>query len=227
MGEFAIKNVLPGRLNALVKKIMAQTGTNDPNEAVRFINSGEFKVVPAIEKKMFFTTRSGIEVYHYGDYFKFTLPATAGMTGAEWITYFKKERYSIDGYTESVLLSSNFKPTFGVKHEVIVLKSKIAHGINSSIRRVADELSLETPNAEIACLVRDHFTAHELRLMGMMYLVVMHEPINDSTDGPRLLNVNWDRDQESLDVSNGYPGFLFEKVDYGFAFSSSQNSVQG
>ena len=38
--EFAIANVLPGRLNALVKNIMRQTGTDDPNEAVRLVNSG-------------------------------------------------------------------------------------------------------------------------------------------------------------------------------------------
>lgn len=42
--EFVIAKVLPGTLNALVKNIMKQTGTNDPNEAVRLVNSGEWIV---------------------------------------------------------------------------------------------------------------------------------------------------------------------------------------
>ena len=39
--QFAIAEVTPGKLNALVKNIMTQTGTTDPNEAVRLVNSGE------------------------------------------------------------------------------------------------------------------------------------------------------------------------------------------
>ncbi len=38
---FAIADVYPGVLNALVKKIMRQTGVNDANEAVRLVTSGE------------------------------------------------------------------------------------------------------------------------------------------------------------------------------------------
>ena len=43
--EFAISEVLPGKLNALVKNIMAQVQTSDPSEAVRLVNSGERVVV--------------------------------------------------------------------------------------------------------------------------------------------------------------------------------------
>ena len=42
--EFAIADVPPGRLNALVKNIMAQMGIDDPGEAVRRVNSGEWVV---------------------------------------------------------------------------------------------------------------------------------------------------------------------------------------
>ncbi|MEX2090624.1 MAG: hypothetical protein WD989_00625 [Candidatus Paceibacterota bacterium] len=43
--EFAIAEVMPGKLNAMVKNIMSQVGVTDPNEAVRLINSGERVVV--------------------------------------------------------------------------------------------------------------------------------------------------------------------------------------
>lgn len=50
--ESAIAEVMPGKLNALVKNIMRQTGETDANEAVRLINSGEWvltKVAQAIK----------------------------------------------------------------------------------------------------------------------------------------------------------------------------------
>ena len=42
--EFAIADVLPGKLNALVKNLMRQTGETDPNEPVRLVNSGEWVI---------------------------------------------------------------------------------------------------------------------------------------------------------------------------------------
>jgi len=48
--EFSIAEVMPGKLNALVKNIMRQTGTDDPNEAVRLVNSGEWVVSKLLKK---------------------------------------------------------------------------------------------------------------------------------------------------------------------------------
>lgn len=47
--EFAIADVLPGKLNALAKNLMGQMHITDPNEAVRRINAGEWIVVRAAE----------------------------------------------------------------------------------------------------------------------------------------------------------------------------------
>lgn len=44
MTDFAIAEIQPGKLNALVKNIMRQTGEDDPNEAVRLVNAGEWVV---------------------------------------------------------------------------------------------------------------------------------------------------------------------------------------
>jgi hypothetical protein len=43
--EFAISDVLPGKLNALVKNLMSSMRITDPNEAVRRINSGEWTII--------------------------------------------------------------------------------------------------------------------------------------------------------------------------------------
>lgn len=50
--DFFIAHVEPGKLNALVKNISRQIGTNDPREAVRLVNSGEYKVVPNPDVKV-------------------------------------------------------------------------------------------------------------------------------------------------------------------------------
>jgi hypothetical protein len=42
--EFVIAEVMPGQLNAMVKNVMGQMKINDPNEAVRRVNSGEWIV---------------------------------------------------------------------------------------------------------------------------------------------------------------------------------------
>ena len=49
MSEFAIAEVFPGRLNALVKNLMSQMAISDPNEAVRRVNAGEWVVIKVVE----------------------------------------------------------------------------------------------------------------------------------------------------------------------------------
>lgn len=43
--KFAISEIMPGKLNSMVKNIMSQMKVNDPDEAVRRVNSGEWIVV--------------------------------------------------------------------------------------------------------------------------------------------------------------------------------------
>ena len=225
--EFLIQDVTPGQLNALVKNIMAQTGTEDPNEAVRLVNSGEWKVVRTIEKKLLLTTATGIEVYDHGDHFRFTLPSTTGKTGAEWIAHFEKKGDRIGSYAKSVLLSNDFKPTSGVTTEVAVLKGstfKDNERVTKNIRKVAGERALETPNAEIACLIRDNFTDTEIEAMGLIWIVAMHEPIKDSDGGPCLLSARRSGGGRWLDAYYDRPDGRWDRED-GFAFAVSQVSA--
>ena len=225
--EFLIQDVTPGKLNALVKNIMAQTGTEDPNEAVRLVNSGEWKVVRTIEKKLLLTTATGIEVYDHGDHFRFTLPSTTGKTGAEWIAHFEKKGDRIGSYAKSVLLSNDFKPTSGVTTEVAVLKGstfKDNERVTKNIRKVAGERALETPNAEIACLIRDNFTDTEIEAMGLIWIVAMHEPIKDSDGDPNLLDARRSGGGRWLNAYYGKPDSGWNRGG-GFAFAVSQVSA--
>ena len=174
--EFVIKDITPGKLNALVRKIMEQTGTTDPIEAVRLINSGEY-IITKLEKK--WREENGI-IY-------FTVTSD-GTTGAEWIARLKPGEYAKD-----LLLSKKFKPTSEITTEIAVLKGTIAPDNGSvarMIREKVSELELEIPNAEIGCLISEKFTSQEIRAMGLESIVTMHEPIEYSPSGAPFVLVS-------------------------------------
>lgn len=227
--EFVIKDITPGKLNALVRNIMEQAGTEDPDEAVRLVNSGKWKVTWAFEKELLLTTKTGIEVYDHGDHLRFKLPASSGKTGNEWINYFENKNYVIGDHVYPVLRSKDFNPTNGVIHEVIILKGGIfvkgtslsGENIISHIRDAANKCGFETPNPEIACLIRDNFTNEEIGAMGNSFLVVMHEHIEDSFKWPYLLQVGSNH-SKSLIFTTEKSNLYGSMVKYGFVFTVSQ-----
>src|SRR3989344_5098096 len=55
--------------------------------------------------KLLFTTQTGIAVYDCGDYFRFTLPATDGTTGEDWIKRLGGNDFRVGDYAKQVLRS--------------------------------------------------------------------------------------------------------------------------
>jgi len=237
--EFAIANVHPGKLNALVKNIMRQTGEADPNEAVRLVNSGEWVVSRSIRS---WREEDGVI------YFSVTSPTheellkslppgaeTTNPLGEAWIARLESQGACVGDYAKQVLRSPSFVPTSGVTTKVAVLKGMLfeeSDRITKKIRafaaafRTPDKRKLSKPNAELACLIRLKFTDKEIEAMGLWYIVAMHEPIDDSNGGLRLLH-------ESCGVVDGR---LFRARSgrsyrrwlrfHGFAFAVSQVSSQ-
>src|SRR3989338_997685 len=178
MTEFAIAEVMPGKLNALVKNIMLQTGEIDPNEAVRLVNSGEWVVTKPTRS---WREEDGVI------YFSVT---SDGTTGEDWIKRLEGNGFRVGDYAKQVLRSPSFKPTKGVVTEVAVLKGMLFEDndrIMKKIRAEADKRKLGKPEPELACLIREKFTDKEIEAMGLIWIVAMHEPINDSDGVPVLL----------------------------------------
>jgi hypothetical protein len=212
--EFAIAEVLPGKLNALVKNLMRQTGQTDPNEAVRLINSGEWVVSRPIRS---WREEDGVI------YFSVT---SDGTTGEDWIKRLSANGFRIGDYAKQVLRCQDFKPTSGVTTEVAVLKGMLfedSNRITKKIRAEADKRKLSKPNAELTCLIREKFTDKEIEAMGLIWIVAMHEPINDSDGDPSLLSAHRSGDGRWLNAFSGRPGFRWSRGN-GFAFAVSQVS---
>jgi len=149
-----------------------------------------------------------------------------GMTGPQWIEYFKKKGISLTKWAKDVLLSSDFKPTNGVTIEVAVLKGILftdKNRVTSKIRADADKRKLVKPNAELGCLIRDMFIDAEIEDMGLIWIVAFHEPIKDSDGYPRLLGVSRDDGGYCLDAYFGEPDDVWD-CGSGFAFAVSQVS---
>ena len=214
MTEFAIADVATGKLNALVKNIMRQTGTSDPNEAVRLVNSGEWILTNPVRR---WREQDGVI------YFSVT---SNGMTGPQWIEHFEKKGIQLSKWAKDVLLSPDFKPTNGVTTEVAVLKGMLFEDndrVTSKIRAEAGKRKLVKPNAELGCLIRDMFTDEEIAAMGLVWIVAFHEPIKDSGGVPCLLSAPRDGAGHWLNACAGRPDDRWDRGS-GFAFAVSQVS---
>ena len=150
-----------------------------------------------------------------------------GTTGEEWIKRLLKKNYRVGDYAKSILRSKDFKPTKGVTTEIAVLKGMLFtddERITKKIRIDASNRKLETPNAEIACLIREKFTDEEIEAMGLTWIVAMHEPIKDSDGDPDLLSADRNDGGRWLFAYYDEPGLRWNRED-GFAFAVSQVSA--
>ena len=133
-----------------------------------------------------------------------------GTTGENWITRLESKGFRVGDCPKQALRSPDFKPTSGVTTEVAVLKGMLFE-------------DNDKPNAELACLIREKFTDKEIEAMGLIWIVAMHEPINNSDGDPRLLDANRCGDGRGLDACGGEPGYRWFRDD-GFAFAVSHAS---
>ncbi len=179
--DFLISNIPTGKLNAVIKNIMSQTGIAEPEEAVRMVNAGEVQITVTKTK---WTEKDGVI------YFSVT---SDGTTGEQWIARLEGKGFRVVHYAKSVLRSRSFKPTSGITYEIAVLKGELfsdSDRTTKTIRKEAKNRKFSMPNAEIACLIREKFSDKELEAMGLYWIVAMHQPIKDSDGDPLLLSAN-------------------------------------
>lgn len=151
-----------------------------------------------------------------------------GTTGEQWITRLKSSIFCLDDRTKNVLLSKNFEPiSSGVTYKIAVLKGEIFSDnkrITENIREDARNRGFVTPNPEIACLIREKFSDEELEDMGLIWIVVMHNPIEDSDGDPGLLGAYRALIGPWLGAACDYPDIKWKRSSC-FAFVVSQSPV--
>lgn len=147
-----------------------------------------------------------------------------GTNGEDWIKRLEGNGFRVGDYAKQVLRSPSFVPTSGVTTKVAVLRDCLFEDqsrITLKIRAEADKRKLGKPNAEVSCLIREKFTDKEIKVMGLIWIVAMHEPINNSVGGPRLLSASRGGSGQWLGACCVPPGAEWALGD-GFAFAVSQ-----
>ncbi len=143
-----------------------------------------------------------------------------GITGEAWITHLEAKGFQLSKWAKDVLRSPDFKPTSGVTYNVAVLKGSLftdADRVTRTIRQDANRRGFTTPHAEVACLIREQFSDADIKTMDLLWLVTMHEPINDTVGGPALLGAGRRSDVSWLSADGGRPESRWVR-GCGFAF---------
>lgn len=147
-----------------------------------------------------------------------------GTKGETWIRRLEGNGFRVGKLAQQMLRSPDFKPTYGITTEVAVLRGAFFEDSDrntANIRAEAALRKLEKPNAEVACLIRDKFMDDtEIKAMGLLWIVTMHEPIKDCDGDSHLLDVRQNDDGRWLDSVNDGPDGRWAR-DHGFAFAVS------
>lgn len=180
---FVISDVLPGKLNSLVKNLMTQMGIDDPNEAVRLINSKEYIVSPKEE-----SLRLGKDGTVY-------LTVTSdGTNGPQWLNKLTEINISLSREIIKVLLSPRFKPTKNLTTELALFKFfkenkdlneaiKDEDFTSEDIRSEAIKRGLTIPNLETVCLILEKFSINKkMKDLNIGGIVPMYNPIKIKVD---------------------------------------------
>ncbi len=143
-----------------------------------------------------------------------------GRTGKNWVTDFKKKGFGVNASTKSVLRSRYYEPTVGITSSVVILRGDLFPRndlVSYKICTEAERRRLIKPNAEVACLVRKKFSDKELEEMGLLWIVVFHNPIKDFDGDDKLLGV-WPGNLRACDGRRDCRWHPFSPRHYGAAF---------
>lgn len=204
--DFASTSLTAGQLNEIVEKL----GGHDA--ALRFLRD-EFVVFEQIRR---WREVDGV-IY-------LTVTLDNPTLGDEWISRTEMKGNRAGDCVKSVLRSKKFMPSVAGTYEVAILRGLLVEDSDrttQNIRAKAKEMNFRTPNADIACLIREQFTDEEIEAMGLSWIVTMHEPIEDAVRDPNFLTVRLNDGGRWLDVCGDYPGNKWG-CETGFMFLAPQ-----
>lgn len=151
-----------------------------------------------------------------------------GHTGDRFLADLKKAELSVGAHAEQILKSKEFAAlvTNGVTYYPGVIKGEDFSGserTSENIRKEATKRGGITPPVELSPLLRLNFSDDEIKALGLLWLIPMHEPINGSGGNPYVLGLSacgfndqlsayYDRPANEWDRKAGFV-FLFPQVN--------------
>jgi hypothetical protein len=201
--SFVIAGIETGKLNAMVKNIMRQMGIDNPEEAIKRVNSGRWHVCPS---NRFWREENGVI------YFSVNHNKEANYRG--WIERLIRKEFAVENRVETMLSMVNM-PLDEVS-KVAILKGELFTDDERCFEKIyteAHRCGLIKPSAMISCPIREALAKEDMKAMGLRRIVIM-QPI----DG-RLLCIHQEINASWLATCQYNTGFMWSK-DTGFAFVS-------
>ena len=149
------------------------------------------------------------------------------MKGKKWIKYLEKRGHKIGDQAKSMLMHPGFIPTTGIKTKIAVLRGSMFKDDERITMNILTEINrrrLIMPNPEVACLIRDKFSDEDILATGLCGMVVMHNPLKDSSGKTGRLGAYHDENASWLSAHNDKPDGWWQS-NYGFASAVSQEKV--
>lgn len=120
-----------------------------------------------------------------------------GTTGPQFISKMEKANLTIGSYAAGILQSDDFAKsvTTGIKYLPGVIKGSEftdSERTTENIRKYATERGGITPPVQLSPMLRLVYSDEEIKKMGLLWLVGMHEPIKGSGGDLRLLGLDAD-----------------------------------
>jgi hypothetical protein len=199
--------VLTGRIS--VKKLEALLGSDVSTQEVTVVTSNKPKPIERWIKK------DGV-IY-------FAKPFVAnGWTAQQWKNWFGNNRSDL---ASQLLDSPHFQPTpeGTIVNPVILLGDLFPDNERTTrnIRAKEAELKFVNPNPDLVLLVIKNFSVEEIRAMGLLWLIGMHEPIKDSYYNLCLLGVHVGAVPPRLNECYDHPGHKWNR-NRGFVVAAPQ-----
>ena len=177
---FVISDVLPGKLNALVKNLMRLTDTEDPNEAVRRINSGEWVV-------------SDTTAWCHKNNAIYLTVFTEDIFQRKWPEVLAAKDVRVGDSAKEMIFSSHFRHTSNKMINLVILKDKNFRQTTPvrihDVRRQMKYRNFSAPDMEVACYLCDILRVHDLQEMGLSSLLIMHDDYMDCTEHTGILHI--------------------------------------
>jgi hypothetical protein len=116
-----------------------------------------------------------------------------GLRPQQWEKHLERRGRRITDWANQMLARANGASTKDVVYHVVVRPGKLivdSERVTNKLRAYAAAKNWLTPHWEVACLIRDRFSDDQLRQMGLVSIITMHEPIRDESEVSFLLNAN-------------------------------------
>jgi len=174
------------------------------------------------------TVRKSDRIWFECDGIVYLSVVSEGLTGDQWLQYFKEAGHRLTPEAKALLLSEAFVPTTDVVYEVAIVK-----GFNYTneqrnlqvIDKAAERCSLSKPNVEIGCLLRKALSDADLKEMNLSDILTMHDANTSSFSNTlqRLLAFSWHEDGDKpIYGAHSIPiGFGWD-WSFGFAYIKNE-----